>query len=98
MAGVAHNPRAATAFSIRRNHFAGPHLVSFSMPNPPTLDGLRVSFGRPLPTEVRITTSNLHRGFVVVIFLGVRRPVRDKQRGLPQVLDTDHGLGDTQAP
>ncbi len=56
---VAHNPRAATAFGIRRNHFAGPHLASPSIPSPPTPDGLRVSFGRPLSTAVWITTMSL---------------------------------------
>ncbi len=37
------------------------HLLS--IPNPPTLDGLRGSFGRPLSTAVWVTTSNLHLPF-----------------------------------
>ena len=46
-------------------------------------DGLRVSFHRPLSTAVKITTSNLHRGFVVVIFPEVRRPAHDERGILP---------------
>jgi hypothetical protein len=45
MAGLAYNPHVATAFSICRSRFAGPHLDSPSIyTNPPTLDGLRGSF------------------------------------------------------
>ncbi len=52
------NPSAAPAFGIRRSRFAGPRLASSSIPNPPRLDGLRVSCHSPLSTAVQITTSS----------------------------------------
>jgi len=39
-----------------------------------------VSFHRPLSTVVWITTSNLHRGFVVVIFAGPADPAQQEFR------------------
>ncbi len=75
------------------------HLTTaLSIPDASALDGLRAPFHLFSPsTEVQITTSNVHRRFVVVILRGGLKAWTRQPRGMDQALDTTRGLGDALA-